>query len=229
MDYVADKRFENVTVDCVVFGYDEEKIRVLLIRRLIPPFKGGWALPGGFVLENENLEDAAIRELEEETGVRDVFLEQLYTFGDVGRDPRRRIVSVSYYALVKLSDYKLQASTDAEDAKWFSLDELPELAFDHKDILKIAVDRLRSKVQYEPIGFELLPEEFALSQLQRLYEEVLGRELDKRNFRKKLLKQDILIDTGKMQEGVAHRAARLYSFDRAKYEELKRVGGHFEL
>lgn len=220
-----------VTVDCVVFGLDAVKadLRVLLIRRAIPPFKGGWALPGGFVLEGESLEEAARRELREETGLERVFLEQLYTFGEPGRDPRGRVVSVAYYALVNLNEHPPKASSDAEGAAWTPVKALPKLAFDHADMLQTALARLKGKLTYEPVGFELLPRKFTLSQLQRLYESVLERPLDKRNFRKKLLGMDLLVDTAEIEKGVAHRAARLYRFDEDKYRQLKKKGFLFEL
>jgi 8-oxo-dGTP diphosphatase len=218
-----------LTVDCVVFGLDDEDLKVLLIQRDIEPFEGRWALPGGFVRVGENLEDAARRELEEETGLRNVYLEQLYSFGDPKRDPREQVVTIAYYALVKLGDHAVQASTDARNAAWFSIDDLPKLAFDHNKILKIGHERLRGKVQYQPIGFELLPVKFTLRQLQHLYETVLDRELDKRNFRKKILGMGLLVDLNEVETDVAHRAARLYRFDKKKYRKLEKKGFNFEI
>ena len=154
-----------LTVDCVVFGLDGQDLRVLLIQRDSAPHEGSWALPGGFVEVDETLEMAAMRELQEETGLSRVYLEQLYTFGAVGRDPRERVVSVAYYALVKLSDHQVKAATDARDAAWFDVDDLPSLAFDHDAIVEMALVRLKGKVRYQPIGFELLPPRFTLSQL----------------------------------------------------------------
>jgi len=218
-----------LTVDCVVFGLDEQDLKVLLVRRGLPPFEGRWALPGGFVRMEETLDDAARRELREETGLKDVYLEQLYTFGDVRRDPRGRVVSVAYYALVNLADHSAQAATDASDAAWFAASGLPRLAFDHDRILDAASQRLKGKVRYQPIGFELLPEKFTLSQLQRLYETVLERPLDKRNFRKKILSMGVLVETDEVQQDVAHRAARLYRFDEEKYRRLRKKGFNFEI
>lgn len=218
-----------LTVDCVVFGLDEDDLKILLIQRDLPPFEGQWALPGGFVHVDETLEEAARRELEEETGLHKVFLEQLFTFGDVERDPRERVVTVAYFALVKLSDHRVRSATDARDAAWFSVTDVPDLAFDHDHIVEVAVERLRGKVRYQPIGFELLPRKFTLTQLQRMYEIVLERQLDKRNFRKKILGMDLLVDTGEVQKDVAHRAARLYRFDRARYQRLTRQGFNFEI
>ena len=218
-----------LTVDCVVFGLDENDLKVLLIERGIEPFIGKWALPGGFVTPEESLEDAAKRELKEETGVDNVYLEQLYTVGDVDRDPRERVITVCYYALVNLQEYNVEASTDASNAAWFEVDDLPELAFDHNMILDMALKRLQSKIRYEPIGFELLPKKFTLTQLQQLYEKIIGEKQDKRNFRKKLQKMGILVALDEIQKDVAHRAARYYSFDEEQYKEKKEKGFHFEI
>ena len=218
-----------LTVDCVVFGLDDEDLKVMLIQRGLPPFEGEWALPGGFVRIEETVDEAARRELAEETGLSKVFLEQLYTFGAVDRDPRERVVSVAYYALVNLVDHRVQAATDARQAAWFPVDDVPSLAFDHAEILGVALERLRGKLSYQPIGFELLPKKFALSRLQHLYEVVLERELDKRNFRKKVLATGLLIETNEVQQDVAHRAARLYRFDERTYKQLAKNGLHFEI
>lgn len=219
----------GLTVDCVVFGFDDGDLKVLLVQRKLGPFADEWALPGGFVHMDETLEKAALRELGEETGVSRVFLEQLYTFGDVERDPRGRVISVAYYALVKLGDYTVRAATDAKDAAWFSTSALPKLAFDHAKIISVALTRLSGKVRYQPIGFELLPRRFTLSELQTLYEAVLGKSLDKRNFRKKILAMTLLDETDERQQGVAHRAARLYCFNEGKYRRLMKSGFNFEL
>jgi len=218
-----------LTVDCVVFGLDERALKVLLIQRAAEPFAGAWALPGGFVRMDESLEAAARRELAEEAGVTNLFLEQLFTFGEVGRDPRGRVVSVAYYALVKRGDYSVHAATDARAAAWFSLDNVPELAFDHGRILAAAHERLKGKVQYQPIGFELLPSKFTLRQLQSMYEQVLGRPLDKRNFRKKILGMGILQILDETESAVAHRAAQLYRFDKKQYYALVKQGFNFEI
>jgi len=218
-----------LAVDCVVFGLDESDLKVMLIRRNLPPFEGEWALPGGFVRLEETTDEAARRELREETGLDQVFLEQLYTFSDLKRDPRERVISVAYYALVRLSDFQVQAATDANDAAWFRMGEAPRLAFDHNLILDTAYDRLKAKVRYQPIGFELLPKTLTLSQLQKMYETVLARPVDKRNFRKKILSMGILVETGEVQSGVAHRAARLYRFDEKQYLAMIKKGFHFEI
>jgi 8-oxo-dGTP diphosphatase len=229
MSYTYKHPRPALAVDCVVFGIDDEDLKVLLIQRDIEPFEGHWALPGGFVHMKESLPEAALRELREETGLQRVFLEQLYSFGDVDRDPRGRVVSVAYYALVRLLDHKVQAATDARDASWFPVWDTPSLAFDHERILETALQRLKGKVRYQPIGFELLPKKFTLSQLQGLYETILERELDRRNFRKKILSMDILEELDEVQQDVAHRAARLYRFNERKYKKLVKAGFHFQI
>lgn len=229
MPYTYQYARPALTVDCVVFGFDEGELKVMLIQRDLPPFEGKWALPGGFVRVDETLDQAALRELEEETGINKVYLEQLYTFGALERDPRERIVSVAYYALVKLGLHNIKATTDARSAAWFAVSDLPKLAFDHDRILTLALERLKGKVRYQPIGFELLPPKFTLSELQHLYEAILEQALDKRNFRKKILSMGLLVDLEEIQQDVAHRAARLYRFDEKRYQQLKRKGFNFEL
>lgn len=218
-----------LTVDCVVFGLDDEDLKVMLIQRGLEPFRGRWALPGGFVRVDEGLEQAAARELAEESGLEKVFLEQLYTFGGLGRDPRERVVTVAYFALVRLCDHHVKAATDARDAAWFPVAEVSGLAFDHDRILAAALERLKGKVRYQPIGFELLPAKFTLTQLQRMYETILGQTLDKRNFRKKILSMGLLVELDEYQKAVSHRAARLYRFDKAKYNQLQKKGYLFEV
>jgi 8-oxo-dGTP diphosphatase len=217
-----------LTVDCVVFGFEGAGLQVLAIRRGIEPFLGSWALPGGFVRIDEDLESAARRELAEETGLRDVFLEQLYTFGAPDRDPRGRVVSVAWFALVRPDQHPAKGDSDASEAAWFEVGDLPPLAFDHDRILRAALDRLRGKIRYQPVGFELLPRRFTLSQIQALYEAILGRPVDKRNFRKKLLAFDFLVPLDEFTGG-AHRPARLHRFDRRKYDAHLKRGFLFEL
>lgn len=229
MNFTYQYAHPAVTVDCVVFGYDTADLKVLLIRRKLEPFKGRWALPGGFVQIAEDLEEAARRELSGETGLGELYLEQLYTFGDPKRDSRERVISVAYYALVKLTDHALHAASDAEDTAWFAVADLPKLGFDHERIVDTALRRLKAKVRYEPIGFELLSEKFTLGELQRLYETVLEQSLDKRNFRKKLLGMELLEALDEYQRDVAHRAAQFYRFNRARYEQLRKRGFNFEL
>lgn len=223
-----------LAVDCVVFGIDdfganEGGLKALLIERRLAPFAGQWALPGGFVHLDESLDEAARRELKEETGLTDIYLEQLYTFGAPDRDPRERVVSVAYYALVRLGDHTVKAATDARSAAWFGVDALPPLAFDHERIFQLAHQRLQSKVRYQPIGFELLPAKFTLRQLQRLYEIIVNRRFDKWNFRKKFLAMDLLEELDEFEAPAAHRAARLYRFHREKYERFTQQGFLFEI
>ena len=229
MPHTYDYPRAALTVDCVVFGLDEDDLKVLLIQRGQEPFAGRWALPGGFVHVDETIDQAARRELQEETGLSKVYLEQLYTVGDLGRDPRERVVTVAYYALVRLGDHRVQAATDARNAAWFAVDDPPRLAFDHDAILALALARLQGKVRYQPLGFELLPPKFSLTRLQRMYEIILERPLDKRNFRKKVLSLGILEELDEVEQDVAHRAARLYRFDERSYRQLVKDGFNFEL
>jgi len=222
----------KVAVDAIVFGYSKnDGISVLLIERKYEPFKNSWAIPGGFVLENESLEDAVKRELSEETGVTVQYLEQLYTFGNPGRDPRQRVISVAYFALVKSSQFQqLRASTDAENAKWFNINALPKLAFDHQSIFDLAIERIRSKVRYQPIGFELLDKKFPFADLEKLYITLLGREIDRRNFYKKMMTLNMLDETNELarSEGKG-RPSKMYQFNRKRYKELEKLGVNFEI
>ncbi len=226
-----------VAVDCVIFGLDAQStLRLLLIRRRDAPFRGKWALPGGFVRvddggdQGEDLEAAARRELEEETGARVAYLEQLATFGKPMRDPRGRVISVAYMALVRASDHAVVGGDDAAEAKWTPIQEAlaASLAFDHGDVVRTAIARLQAKVRYAPIGFNLLPPTFSLGELQKVYEAVLLRPLDKRNFRRRVLAMEILAEAGQ-QENVPHRAAALYRFDKRAYDRAVRDGFHFEI
>lgn len=211
----------SVTVDVVIFTLREHDLQVLLIRRKHPPFGGYWAIPGGFVRMEESLESAALRELEEESGVRDVYLEQLYTFGKPDRDPRSRVITVAYFALVPATALPpLRAGDDAADAQWWSMYDLPPMAFDHGEILDYALTRLRYKLEYSAVGFELLPEKFMLSELQCAYEVILGEELDRGNFRKKLRKADVVEPTRESRT-TRGRPARLYRFRDDAVAEVK--------
>jgi 8-oxo-dGTP diphosphatase len=212
----------KVTVDIVIFTIQEGVLKVLLVKRRIPPFIGQFAIPGGFVHEDEDLQQAAIRELEEETGVSDVYLEQLYSFGDPKRDPRGRVVTIAYFALIS-ADRKLNAGSDAAEAAWFPIDELPPLAFDHSTILNYALERLRNKLEYTTVGFQLLPEKFTLTELQEVYEAILGKKLDKRNFRRKMSLLKILKGLPEYRRG-GQRPAQLYRFVAARFEKLKDKG-----
>lgn len=217
------------TVDNVIFGFDEGDLKVLLIKRGEEPYRGKWALPGYFVNPNEDLDAAAKRVLGQLTGLRNVYLEQVKTFGAVDRHPFGRVITVAYFSLIKISHYNIQASSIASKAKWHSISEVEGLAFDHQEILDACFYRLKWLVRARPVGFELLPPKFTLTELQHLYEAILETELDKRNFRKKILSMNLLIDLDETQEGVAHRPARLYKFDRAKYEQFLAEGFSFEL
>jgi 8-oxo-dGTP diphosphatase len=214
----------RVTVDIVIFALRDWELQVLLIRRGIPPFQGRWALPGGFVLDDESLEAAARRELEEEAGVRDVYLEQLYTFGQPGRDPRGRVVTVAYYALLTTEAAPLVAGTDAGAARWMPARKHPALAFDHEQILGYALERLTNKLEYTTVGFKLLPRTFTLGQLQRVYEAVLGRPLDKRNFRRKMALLGVLKPLEEWVQDGPSRPARLYRFSARDFERLRDKG-----
>ena len=199
-----------VTTDIVIFTIRDGRLELLLIRRGAEPFKGKWALPGGFVGIDESLEDGARRELQEETGVSDVWLEQLYSFGAPDRDPRERVITVAYYALIPSDRLEIRAATDAEAVGWFALDELPELAFDHPKIVGMAQERLAAKLDYSTIAFQFMPARFTLSELQRVYEIILGEEIDKRNFRKWVLALEQIEETGEQRREGAHRPAMLY-------------------
>jgi len=226
----------TVTVDVVVFGLDmtdPPTLNVLLIKRGRPgtPFEGHWAIPGGFVNENEDLDTAARRELAEETHAEPTFIEQLATFGKPGRDPRGHVISVAYMALVRTDSVQVQGDDDASEAAWWPVNDLHrlDLAFDHDEILGVALKRLRSKVRWQPIGIDLLPETFTLNDLQRVYEVVLGQELDNRNFRKRVMSYDVLTSARSQQVGVSHRPAQLWRFDRTAYDALIEEGQDFEV
>lgn len=199
-----------LTTDIVLFTIQHERLKVLLVRRASTPFKGSWALPGGFVQEGESLAECARRELLEETGVDESYLEQLYSFGDPDRDPRGRVVTVAYFALVRSDELILEAATDADAAAWFPVDELPDLAFDHPEILQVARERLSAKVEYSTIAFQFLPEEFTLRQAQDVHEAVLGHPLDKRNFRAALKARGLVKGTGRKFQDGPHRPAELF-------------------
>jgi len=200
----------SVTTDIIIFTIQDDNLKILLVKRDIRPFKNQWALPGGFVRINESLEQTAKRELEEETGVKDVYLEQLYTFGNPKRDPRGRIISIAYIALINSENIKLKATTDVSDAQWFSIEKIPELAFDHNKILDYSLRRLKWKFEYTPVAFSLLPGKFTISQIQKIYEIVFNKKFDKRNFAKKILYLNILKEEG-INKNVSHRPPMLYS------------------
>ena len=220
----------KIAVDAIIFGYTDNQLNVLLIKQKFGTLKNQWALVGGFVKDNEPLNVAVNRELKEETGIKVNYLEQLYTFGDnIERDPRFRVISVAYFGLVNSTKLILKADSDADDAKWFSINELPNLAFDHNEILKTAKNRLQNKLTYQPIGFDLLPKEFLFSQLENLYCTILEKEIDRRNFRKKMLSFGIVEETEKFGNKIKGRPAKLYRFNKQKYNKLEKEGFVFEI
>ena len=215
-----------VTTDCVIFGFDGERLQLLLVERGIEPFKGRWAFPGGFLKMDETAEEGALRELKEETGLEGAYMEQFHTFSAPERDPRERVITIAYYALVKIQEVK--GGDDAASARWFPLDEIPSLAFDHDYILRMATQRLREQIHFQPIGFELLPEKFTIKELQLLYEAILGINFDRRNFAKKMFHLEILTDLEETIWPTPKREAKLYKFNADKYDELKRKGFRLE-
>lgn len=220
----------RIAVDAIVFGYQNNKVYVLLIQQKFGSEKAYWALPGGLVQENETLKEAVERELKEETNVEINYFEQLYTFGDdIHRDSRNRVISVAYFALVDSSKFKIKADSDAENVQWFEINEIPELAFDHNLILKKAVERLKAKLTYQPIGFDLLPKEFLFSELENLYCTILEKEIDRRNFRKKILSFGIIEETEHFSPVKSGRPAKLFRFNKQKYNALQKEGFHFEI
>jgi 8-oxo-dGTP diphosphatase len=218
-----------VTVDCIIFGFDGQTLKVMLIQRKSEPFAKMWALPGAFVNEDESLENCAERVLMKECNISGVYLEQLFTFGTPSRDPRERVISVAYMGLVKTADFELIAGNDELQIEWRDIKEVQDLAFDHSQILETAIQRIRGKIRYQPIGFELMNAKFTLPQLQQLYEAILGQSLDRRNFRKKLLSMQILKQLPEKQQNVAHKAAFYYEFDHERYEVLMKEGIYLEL
>ena len=209
----------GVAVDLVVFTVDASELRVALIRMKRVPYTGRWALPGGRIGDDESVEEAAKRELVEKTSLGDVFLEQLYTFSRPDRDPEGRCVSVAHMALVP-SDVSLRTTEKYDGIAWFPANKPPPLAFDHAEILRYAVDRLRGKLAYTNVAYSLLPKAFSLGDLQRLYEAILDDKLDPRNFTRRVLQLGMLVDTGKVREGERNRPARLYRFKNRRQEEL---------
>lgn len=208
-----------MTADSVIFGFDGQNLKILLIRRGIEPFKGKWALPGGFLRMDETIEQCALRELKEETSFEQAYMEQFGVFSDIDRDPRGRIITTAFYALVRRQE--VIGGDDAAEARWFGLDEIPNLAFDHDRILRVAMQRLREDLHFRPIGFELLPQQFTMPQLQRLYESILLIRFDRRNFTKKMLASGIIETTGEKEESHSHRSASFYRFNIERYQDLK--------
>ncbi|HEX9387881.1 MAG TPA: NUDIX domain-containing protein [Anaerolineales bacterium] len=202
----------GVTVDLVIFTVNKDVLKVMLVKRAEAPFSGYWSLPGGFLKIGESLEEAALRVLEEKTGVKEVYLEQLYTFGEPDRDPRARVITVTYFALIPWKNLMTPESNKVTDVTWHPSNQLPRLAFDHKDIINYAIQRLRAKAGYSNIVYGLMPEKFRLSDLQKMYEIILNKPLDKRNFRKRMLASGLLQETGRKDIVGAHRPAMLYQF-----------------
>lgn len=209
----------SVTTDCVIFGFDGKDLNILLVERGLEPFKGSWALPGGFLKMDETVEECAKRELMEETNVSNVFLEQFHTFSAVDRDPRERVITVAFYALVKPSDYEVIGGDDAAQAEWFNQNELPPLAFDHEDVINMAKDCLKEKLRTKPIAFKLLNDKFSMTELQTLYEVILDTKYDRRNFYRKALSSGFLSEEGVSEKVQASRRPNLYSFDEELFEE----------
>ena len=224
--YTYDYPRPAVTTDCVIFGYDGKELKVLLIERGIEPFKGCWAFPGGFLNMDEDALAGARRELKEETGLENAFIEQFHTFSEPGRDPRGRVITIAHYALVKIQE--VEGGDDAAQARWFPIGEVPPLAFDHDRILRMAMSRLKERIHFEPVGFELLPEVFTMPQLQNLYEAILEVHFDRRNFASKMLKLGILEDTGDRPAGASSRIPVSYRFNKEKYNDLKAKGFRLE-
>jgi 8-oxo-dGTP diphosphatase len=227
---MGEKQNIRIAVDAIVFGYQNSELYVLLIQQKFGTQESYWALPGGLVKNHEGLEQAVHRELKEETNITVNHLEQLYTFGDdINRDLRNRVVSVAYFALVDPGKLTIKADTDAEHAQWFKYEEIPNLAFDHNIILKKALLRLQSKLTYEPVGFDLLPNKFLFSELENLYSTILGKPIERRNFRKKIMSFGIIEETEEFASVKTGRPAKLFKFNRKKYKDLEQEGIHFEI
>lgn len=216
----------SVTTDCVIFTFDGTKLRVLLVQRGIEPYKGQWAMPGGFLRMNESAEKGALRELQEETGMKAAYIKQFHAFTEPRRDPRERVITIAYYALAKMQEVK--GADDAADAQWFALDEVPSLAFDHDLILRTALNELRKQIHFEPVGFELLPEKFTIKELQNLYEAILDVHFDRRNFYNKMKRLEILVQQEETSNPSTKKEAYLFKFNAKKYNELKQKGFRLE-
>lgn len=216
----------SVTTDCVIFGFDGTRMKVLLVQRGIEPYKGRWAFPGGFLQMDESAEEGALRELREETGLSGAFIRQFHTFSAPDRDPRERVITIAFYALVRIEE--VTGGDDAADARWFALDEVPQLAFDHDQILRTAEQALRQQIHFEPVGFELLPEKFTLRELQNLYEAILGVRFDKRNFSNKINRLGLLDPLDEKVNPSRKKEATLFRFNKPKYDELKQKGFRLE-
>ncbi|MEW6652773.1 MAG: NUDIX domain-containing protein [Bacteroidota bacterium] len=219
----------NVSIDCVIFGFEKNTLEILLVKRARQPHQGKWALPGGFIKKRELIDDAANRILFETTGINNIYLEEIAVFDGVDRYPYWRVFTIGHFALISTENYSLSTGIDTTEVKWFRIDELPKLHFDHNKIIEVALTKLRTRVRYRPIGFELLPDKFTLPQLQKLYEAILGKNLDKRNFRKKISRVDLIRKLKEKEIKSKTRAAYLYKFDKHNYNKLKEKGFIFEL
>lgn len=228
-DRSTEEIIDALSIDCLIFGFRNSELDILLIKHAEGISKGRWALPGGWIRYNESIDAAANRLLTSLTGVSNIFLEQLHAFGEVTRYPGKRVITLAYFALINADNYSLSAGFTASDAKWFKIHEVPRLPYDHNDILKAGFQYLKHKVRHEPLGFNLLPKKFTLHQIQKLYEAILETELDKPNFRRKLLKMNLLVPCKEKQRDVSHRAANYYRFDKRIYKKLKETGFTFEL
>jgi hypothetical protein len=224
-----DAVIDAISIDCLIFGFKRAELDILLVQHGEGIGKGKWGLPGGFIKYSESADAAAARLLNDLTGVSNIYLEQLKTFGDVHRYPTKRVLTIAYNALIKPENYAIRPGFTAADSKWFKVSQVPKLLYDHNEILKYALKHLEHKVRHEPVGFNLLPKKFTLLQLQELYEAILGKTLDKPNFRRKLQKMNLLIQTNEKQNDVSHRAASLYQFDKKNYDKLIEKGFTFEL
>jgi ADP-ribose pyrophosphatase YjhB (NUDIX family) len=217
-----------VAVDCIIFGFDSKKLKLLLFKRKVEPSKGLWSLIGAFIKDDQSIDDGAKQILYETTGLKDIYLEQLKTYGDVYRDIAGRVISVVYYSLISVDKFELE-SVEKYDAHWFDLDKVPELIFDHGQMVTDAIKQLRTNAKHKPIGFNLLPAYFTIPELQTLYESIYQRALDARNFRKKILSLEILTKTNKKDKSGSKKGAFLYAFNKEKFDELIAKGLNFEI
>ena len=227
-ELVNESVMESVTIDCVIFGFQDGNLEVLLVKHAWGIKKGEWGLPGGWIKKEEGIDPAANRLLKELTGLENIYLEQLKAFGAPERFPLGRIITIGYYALINKEKYNVKAGYTASEAEWFRIDKIPELIYDHNEILEFSLEKLRTRVTQAPIGFNLLPEKFTLLQLMQLYEEILGIKMDKPNFRRKFLRMKLLVDLNEKEKDVSHRAAKLYKFDDEVYAKLTKKGFNFE-
>lgn len=220
---------DAISIDCVIFGFNNRILEVLLVKHAVGNSKGEWGLPGGFIEEQESIDNAAQRLLSELTGLENIYLEQLKAFGEPKRIPTNRVITIGYYALINREEYDVKAGVTVFEAKWYKIDTIPKLIYDHNEILNFGLKKLQTRIQKTPIGFNLLPEKFTLLELMQLYEEILGKDLDKSNFRRKILKMKLLVALDEKQQDVSHRAAKLYQFDSNIYKKLSQKGFNFEI